>query len=370
MKALITGSSGFIGKNLIAALSRNPSIEILKYDLDENKDKLDSFLKVVDVIFHLAGVNRPEKQEEFKIGNSDLTENITTILTKHSRKPAIFLSSSIQAAIDNPYGVSKKAAEDILIKFAKSTGAPIFIYRLPNVFGKWCRPNYNSVVATFCHNIANNLEINIHDKSSRLELVYVVDIVNEFISRLAKLKSSDQYFFDISPVYKTTVGSLAELLQEFKDVRKTLEIPDLSNTFTKKLYSTYLSYLKPSNFSYFLDVKKDDRGFLFETIKSKHLGQMFVSTTKPGITRGNHYHDTKIEKFTVIKGEGLITLRNILSNEIVEYRVSGDKIEVVDIPPGYTHAIKNVSDKDDMMTLFWSSEIFNPEVPDTYFLPV
>lgn len=368
---LITGSKGFIGKNLIAALSREKELVIKTFDVEDDPSVLEEYLMASDFVYHFAGVNRPQNPEEFKTGNADSTASIVAILAKAGRKVPILLTSSIQAERDNPYGVSKKAAEEILADYHKRTGAPVFIYRLPGVFGKWSRPNYNTVVATFCHNIARGLEIKISGPNIEIELVYIDDVIRHFTSHLNQLPSSsdDGRYLKINTTFKVTLGELAAKIYSLRDMRTTLKVPDLSDYFMRCLNATYLSFLDIKDFSYPLDLKTDNRGSLFELIKSEHFGQIFVSKTFKGITRGNHYHDSKIEKFCVIQGRAVIRFRHILSKEVIEYPVSGEKIEVVDIPPGYTHHIENIGD-DKMIVLFWANQIFNPDKPDTYIYPV
>jgi UDP-2-acetamido-2,6-beta-L-arabino-hexul-4-ose reductase len=363
---LVTGSKGFIAKNLRVALSRLDSIKVVGFDIDDEISSLISSLKEADVIYHLAGVNRPEKVQDFETINTGLTQTIVSLLGECNRKPIIVMSSSIQAELDNPYGVSKKKAEDLLFDYSKNTGAPVFIHRLPNVFGKWCRPNYNSVVATFCYNITHDLPITISDRERLMELVYIDDVIASFLDVLhnSERQPSDKYL-SVRPAYKIKLGELADRIYQLRDIRKTLVVPDLKESFMKCLYATYLSYLEKDDFSYPLDLKTDNRGSLAEVIKSEHFGQIFVSKSHADIIRGSHYHDTKIEKFCVIKGRAVIKLRHILEDKVLSYHVSGDKIEIVDIPPGYTHSIENLSDEE-MIVLFWSDQIFNSEKPDTY----
>jgi UDP-2-acetamido-2,6-beta-L-arabino-hexul-4-ose reductase len=368
-KVLITGSKGFIGKNLLVELSRQEGIEVVGFDVGNDATTLGRYLREADIIYHLAGVNRPQNVEEFASGNTGLTQTIVSLLAEYGRKPAIVMSSSTQAELDNPYGVSKRAAEDAVFAYSRETGAPTYVFRFTNVFGKWSRPNYNSVVSTFCHNIAHDLSITISDPSRKMELVYIDDIVAEFVKILDCSIPESLSWRTITPTYRITLQELADKIFQFHDIRKTLVIPDLSDDFTRKLHATYLSYLDKEDFSYPLDIKTDSRGALAELIKSEQFGQMFVSRTHGHITRGNHYHDTKIEKFCVLQGEAVIRFRHVLNSEVIEYRVSGNKWEVIDIPPGYTHNIENLSDGE-MLVLFWANQIFDPEKPDTYFVPV
>lgn len=367
---LVTGSEGFIGKNLLEALSRQKDIKIIGFDAEDDITSISQFFRDVDVIYHLAGVNRPENIQEFEKGNTGLTQKIISLLDEYDKKPAIVMSSSIQADLDNPYGTSKKKAEDILFDYGKRTGAPVYIYRLTNVFGKWSRPNYNSVVATFCHNISHGLDINISDRNKELELVYIDDVVAAFVDILSSEQrfNTDPYL-TIKPTYTVTLGDLADKIYRLRDIRKTLLMPDLSDDFMKRLHSTYLSYLDKGDFSYSLDMKIDNRGCLAELMKSDNFGQIFISKTHAGIIRGNHYHNTKIEKFCVIHGKAVIKLRHILSDEVLFYHVSGDELAVVDIPPGYTHSIENLSGSE-MIVLFWANQLFDSQRPDTYYCEV
>ena len=303
-------------------------------------------------------------------GNYELTGKLLGLLKKHDNKSPVLLTSSIQAVLNNPYGRSKRAAENLLSFYSKETDTKAYIYRLPNLFGKWCRPNYNSAVATFCHNIAKNIEIQIHNSNAELTLCYIDDVIAEFIRALEGNQSinADGFCF-IPTTHKAMVGEIAEKLHSFKNNRESLIMPSLEKDFDRALYSTLLSYLEEDNFSYKLKKNVDNRGWLAEFIKSKETGQIFISKTKPGITRGNHWHHTKVEKFLVIQGEAKIKFRKIDSEKVLEYKVNGEMPEVVDIPVGYTHSIENTGDED-VITLFWACEIFNPEKPDTYFVEV
>lgn len=366
---LVTGSQGFIGKNLVQALKRQGLYQIYEFDLNDDLEKLTSYIKQADIIFHLAGVNRPEKIEDYEAGNVGFTRKIISIAEELNVKPFIIFSSSIQAALDNPYGRSKKQAEEVLIEWSNRNNATVAIFRLPNVFGKWCRPNYNSAIATFCHNIARGLEISITDPDRLLELVYIDDVVKTFLGMVENPPASRAGYYEVEPVFKIKLLEVAELIKSFKESRKNLILPDFSDPFIKRLYATYISYLPENEFAYKPELKVDNRGQLAELLKSPHIGQIFISRTKPGITRGNHYHDTKVEKFMVIDGEAIIRFRNILNGNLIEYNVSGTEFQIVDIPPGYTHSIENVGDKE-LIVLFWANEIFNPENSDTYPLEV
>ncbi len=366
---LVTGSNGFVGRNLRVALSRLADVRILCFDLEDDQQVLASHLQDADVVFHLAGVNRPQHVEEFTTGNAGLTQTMVSLLEQQGRTPAIVMTSSTQAALDNPYGASKKAAEESLFEYGARTGAPVYVYRLTNVFGKWSRPNYNSVVSTFCYNISHGLDITMSNPANEVELIYIDDVVAEFVAVLDGRRDASATRLGVGPTYRVTLAELAERIHRFREIRTTLEIPDLADDLTRKLHATYLSYLEPTDFSYPLDIKTDNRGDLAELIKSAHFGQMFVSRTHGGITRGNHYHDTKIEKFCVLQGEAAIRFRHVFTEDIIEYRVSGTTWEVVDIPPGYTHHIENLSDQE-MIVLFWANRIFDPLQPDTTYCEV
>ncbi|HAF06933.1 MAG: NAD-dependent epimerase/dehydratase [candidate division TA06 bacterium 32_111] len=366
---LITGANGFVGKNLIAGLNHLKDIKILKYDIENNEDDLKEFLKQSDIIIHLLGVNRPKDEKEFFTGNYEFTKMMTDHLICIKKKTTIVMTSSIQVELDNPYGKSKKMGEDALIEYAKKTGAKVFIYRLQNLFGKWGRPNYNSVIATFCYNIARDLPIQISNRENEVEFLYIDDVVNEFVKIVNDEKEYNGFYYKIDKGFRKKLGEIADKIYEFKKIRENLMLPDFSDPFTRYLYSTYISYIPVDNLSYPLTTKEDNRGILAEVLKSPHIGQIFFSTIKPGITRGNHYHHTKIEKFCVLTGKALIRLRNIVTDEKIEYEVSGDKVQIVDIPPGFTHSITNIGEQE-VITLFWSMEIFDQNKPDTFFLEV
>ena len=363
---LVTGASGFVGQNLVTALRRRDDVDLITFDIHDPRSMLDEALLKVDVVYHLAGVNRPENEEEFALGNSGLTMDIVQYLQEHGKAPKIILTSSIQAAHDNPYGRSKKAAEYLLLNYNLSTGALVAIFRLPGVFGKWSRPNYNTVVATFCHNIARGLDICISDPDYEIELVYIDDVVAEFMRHLDDYGKPERQRYTVPRTFRVTLGDLAERIRQLHAIRESLLIPDLADDFMKCLHATYLSFLPEDDFSYRVKMFTDERGWLFELVKSEHFGQIFVSKTLPGITRGDHYHDTKLEKFCVIQGQGIIRFRHIHSKEILEYPVDDKSISVVDIPPGYTHSIENNGDTE-MICLFWANQMFDPEVPDTYW---
>lgn len=366
-KVLITGGRGFLGRNLAAHLSERQDCATRIVDQNDPIELFAELLLDSDLVFHLAGVNRPQNPGEFETGNAGLTERICQILRDRGRVPKIVFSSSIQAELDTPYGVSKSRAEIALRQFAADTGACVRIYRLKNLFGKWCRPDYNSVTATFCHNIANDLPIAISDPRREIELSCVDDVIAAFCQELdgtfPEAKAAD------IPSYRIALGDLAGRIQSFHEMKSTLALPDFGDEFNRALYATYLSYLPADAREYGLTRRADGRGSLAEFLKQDHFGEIFVSRTKPGITRGNHYHHIRAEKFLVVEGEGLIRMRSIEGGPVAEYPVKGADYRVVDIPPGFTHSIKNVGEAE-MVTLFWSSEIFDPDRPDTYYLPV
>ncbi|ELC8451272.1 NAD-dependent epimerase/dehydratase family protein [Clostridium perfringens] len=369
MKVLVTGAKGFIGKNLVSTLDREDKYEIICIDRENSKEELEKGVLNSDFIVHLAGINRPKNEEEFFEGNTGLTEEIIEILKENNKNTSILITSSIQADLDNAYGQSKKGAEEALIKYMADTKGNVFIFRLPNVFGKWCRPNYNSAIATFCHNIARGEEVWISDPTKEMTLVYIDDVVRNIKDVIDNEKTYIPGYQNVDIEHKATLGEIVDLINSFKESRKSLMIPNMENELTKKLYSTYLSYLPEKDFSYPLKMNVDNRGSFTEFIKSKDRGQVSVNISKPGITKGNHWHDTKNEKFLVVSGEGVIRFRKVDSEEIIEYKVSGEKLEVVDIPVGYTHSIINTGERD-MVTIMWVNEIFNPEKPDTIYLEV
>jgi len=366
MNILVTGARGFIGRNLVARLRAREDCTLTLFDIDNSSADLRAGLETADIVYHLAGVNRPLTSGEFETVNAGLTRDICGILRELGRSPVIVMSSSIQAALENPYGISKRHAEEALYEWSAWSGAQVRVHRLKNVFGKWCRPNYNSVVATFCHNVANDLPIQISDPRRELELVCVDDVVEAFLAELP-LEGSDGH--REIPSLSLTLGDLAGRIQSFHDMRTNLLAPDFAVRFNQQLYATYLSYVPDEDRRQHLEIRSDPRGCLAEFIKSRHFGQIFISRTKPGITRGNHYHHAKTEKFLVVEGDAVIRLRQIERAEVVEYRVNGGDFDVIDIPPGHTHSIENIG-SGNMVTLFWASEIFDPDRPDTWFLPV
>ena len=371
MKVLVTGSKGFIGKNLIERLSRVDGLTVIGFDKGDSVENLSLVIKEIDFVFHLAGVNRSESVEEFYVGNTDLLKDIIAGIENSNCKIPILLSSSTQVEQDNDYGKSKTRAEMALATYAQNNDVPVFIYRLSNVFGKWCRPNYNSVVATWCYNLTRDLPIQVNDEAVVLDLVYIDDVVESFTSHLAfeDHALTDDHHYEIGTIYERSLAEISGLLRAFKDGRESLFVSEVGSGFERALYATYLSYYPIDQFSYDLTGHSDDRGTFYEILKTLGSGQFSISTTKPGITRGDHYHNTKNERFLVIKGEALIKLRQIHDEQIVTYEVSDKKMEVVEMIPGYTHNITNVGDSE-MMFLIWANETYDPDHPDTYYLEV
>ena len=395
MRILVTGAAGFVGKNLVAALQNikagkdrtHPELsidEIFCYDLDSDPASLDAYCEKADFVFHLAGVNRPQNPEEFMQGNFGFTSTLLEKLEKYGNKSPVMISSSIQATCigryDSDYGRSKKAGEELIFAYGERTGAPVLVYRFPNLFGKWCRPNYNSAVATFCNNMANDLPITVNDRAIGLELLYIDDLVDEMLAALSggahrcefdgiETVLTDNGRYCAAPItHKVTLGEIVDLLESFKAQPATLLMPEIApGSFAKKLYSTYLSYLPASKASFPLKMNVDDRGSFTELLKTANCGQFSVNISKPGITKGQHWHHTKWEFFIVVSGSALIQQRRIGSDEVLEFRVSGEKIEAVHMLPGYTHNIINLSDSEDLVTLMWANESFDPNHPDTFF---
>ncbi|MFL2133612.1 NAD-dependent epimerase/dehydratase family protein [Desemzia sp. FAM 23990] len=370
MKILVTGSKGFIGKNLVAELTNLGYRDILHFNRDTEPGLLDSYTKKCDFVFHLAGINRPEKEEEFMEGNANLTSQLLDSLKKNNNTSPVLMTSSIQAEKDNPYGESKLAGEELVFNYGKETEAQVYVYRLANVFGKWSKPNYNTVVATYCHNIARNLEIQVNNPDAQLTLCYIDDAIKEFISILNSPKqTNDGKYYKVSKEYQITLDRLAETIKSFKESRTNLMVPNMGDELTKKLYSTYLSFIPEDEFSYDLKMNVDQRGSFTEFLKTSDRGQVSINVSKPGITKGNHWHHTKNEKFLVVSGQGQIRFRKLDTSEIIEYNVSGEKLEVVDIPTGYTHSIVNTGETD-LVTVMWANELFDQGNPDTYYAEV
>lgn len=399
MKILVTGAKGFVGRNLVSQLRNiaeckvrwypvDKDIIVYEYDIDSTAEDLDAYCSDCDFVFNLAGVNRPQNPEEFMQGNFGFASTLLDTLKKHGNKCPVMLSSSIQATLvgryaDGEYGKSKKAGEELFFDYAEETGAKVLVYRFPNLFGKWCRPNYNSAVATFCNNIANDLPIQVNDRSTQMELVYIDDLVDEMIGALVgkehhcefdgieTVLREDGRYCAVPVSHHVTLGEIVDLLESFAAQPQTLVMPQIpSGSFAKKLYSTYLSYLPKEKIKFPLKMNVDERGSFTELLKTIDCGQFSVNISRPGITKGQHWHHTKWEFFMVVAGKGLIQLRRIDSDEVLNFEVSGDKIEAVQMLPGYTHNIINLSDTEDLVTLMWANESFDPNRPDTYFEPV
>ena len=365
-KILITGARGFVGKNLTATLLQRGYTNLYLFDREDCLETLDKYCADCDFVFHLAGVNRPQNTSEFYEGNTDFSAKLLETLKKHNNSCGVIVSSSIQALLDNDYGKSKKMGEDLFLNNGLN---PAYIVRLYGVFGKWSKPNYNTVVATFCYNVAHGLPLQINDPGYELTLCYIDDVIAKFVDIFENEADYTAGFFEIDTLHKITLGRLAATIESFGKNRETLVMPSLNGLLEQRLYGTYLSYLENNDFSYPLKKNEDNRGWLAEFIKSESFGQIFISTTKPGITRGDHWHHTKVEKFFVIKGKAIISFRHMITNEIIRYEVCGDNPTVVDIPVGYTHNITNTGDEE-MICLFWSNQIFDPQNPDTYYTKV
>lgn len=396
MNILVTGAKGFVGKNLCAALKNvrdgkdrtrgiGQDITVFEYDIDTDKHLLDAYCADADFVFNLAGVNRPQNQEEFMEGNFGFASELLDALKRHNNTCPVMLSSSLQATLvgryaEGDYGKSKKAGEELFFEYSKECGAPVYVFRFPNLFGKWCRPNYNSAVATFCNNIANDLPIQINDRAIELTLLYIDDLVDSMFALLrGEVKRCEYSGLDIVPdekgkfcycpvTHNVTLGEIADLLYSFKNQSSTLVVPEIpENSFAKKLYSTYLSYLPKEKVSFPLKMNVDQRGSFTELLKTEKCGQISVNISKPGITKGQHWHNTKWEFFIVVSGKGLIQQRKIDTDEVLNFEVSGEEIRAVHMLPGYTHNIINLSDTEDLVTVMWANENFNPDRPDTYF---
>lgn len=367
MKILVTGVNGFIGKNLCFQLEEQGFADIIKIDRTHSIQELDTALESVDFIYHLAGVNRTKNEDEFKQGNVDLTTHIVSRLQELNRQTPILLTSSIQAAQESPYGVSKALAEEAVNQYAKQSQAKVYIYRLPNVFGKWCRPNYNSVVATFCHNVVNDLPLTINDPSAKVNLVYIDTVCEHFIHHLSNDEQSGEQ--SIKPIYPTTVGDIATALESFKASKISLVTENVGTGFLRALYSTYISYYSPEHFSYNVPAYTDPRGSFCEFLKTKEAGQFSFFTAHPGITRGGHYHHSKNEKFLVIKGQAKFKFEQIATGERYELNVTGGDYRVVETVPGWTHDVTNIGESE-LIVMLWANEIFDREKPDTFAKPL
>lgn len=369
MRVLVTGSEGFIGKNLCQNLKEKQDIEIITFDKKDDFSIIEQNIESISFIYHLAGINRPKDPSEFYEGNIDLTKTLCDLINEKNLDIPILYTSSIHALKDNDYGKSKKLAEDILLEYAKNH--KVFIYRLHNVFGKWCKPNYNSVIATFCYNVVNNIELIINDPKTELELIYIDDIVAEFINLLDGIEPTivEGKYYYINPIYKITLGKLSEMIKSFKESMNSIQVPETGDDFIKKLFSTYLSYIHLDDMVFTPKMNIDERGSFTELIRTESAGQMSVSISKPGIFRGNHYHHTKMEKFIVVKGKARIKFRHIITNEEKEYLVDDTIFKIVNIPVGYTHKIENIGDTE-MILLIWCNELFDINKPDTFFMEV
>lgn len=382
MNILITGAHGFVGKNLVEALrcvrdgkdrtrKISSDIEILEYCRDTEPALLEQYCEKADFVFHLAGVNRPQNEEEFMQGNFGFTSTLLDTLKKCGNTCPVMISSSVQAERDNPYGRSKRAGEELMRAYSGETGARVLIYRFPNVFGKWCRPNYNSAVATFCHNRAHDLPITVNDRATVLTLVYIDDVVDELIRALSGDENRVGDFCAVPVTHTATLGEIVDLIERFRTQPQTLMLPEIPDgSFAKKLYSTYLSYLPKEKAAFPLKMNVDDRGSFTELMKTASCGQFSVNISKPGITKGQHWHNTKWEFFIVVSGHGLIQERKIGTDELLEFEVSGEKIEAVHMLPGYTHNIINLSETENLVTVMWANECFDPTHPDTFFQEV
>lgn len=371
MNILITGARGFMGKNLRSALTGRygDAHRLMLLDMPHTEEELLAAAAEADFVFHLAGVNRPTDPADFQKGNADFTRQLLTLLKERGKRPPVLLSSSIQAALENPYGQSKLSAEQAVADYGRETGSAVYLYRLPNVFGKWSRPNYNSAVATFCHNVARGLPITVNDPSVTLRLVYIDDVVEEFLRAMEGQPCREGEWCTVQPVHEVNLSHMAELIQSFPALRDSLTAPDQSDPLVKKLYATYLSFLPPEDFSRPTVTHADQRGSFTELLHMGSRGQVSLNVSKPHITKGDHWHQTKHEKFIVLQGEGVIRFRKVGDSTVIAYKVSGENLTVVDIPTGYTHSIENTGDTD-MLTLMWANEVFDPAHPDTLRLPV
>jgi UDP-2-acetamido-2,6-beta-L-arabino-hexul-4-ose reductase len=369
MKILVTGADGFIAKNMVLELNNRGYSDLLKITRSTDEKAFYEYCREADFVYHLAGSNRPKDENEFMAVNCDLTKRLLDHLKQNDNSCPVLYASSTQAIFDNPYGRSKRAAEELCLQYGENTGAKVIIYRFPNVFGKWARPNYNSAVATFCYNKIRDIPITVSDRTATLTLVYIGDVVEELIATMENRVSTDGDYYNVSPEYRVSLGQTADLIDSFHKGRSNLSLPDLEDGFTKKLYSTYLSYLPTGKFSYPLKIKADLRGSFAELFRTGSCGQISISISKPGVTRGNHWHQTKHEKFIVVSGKAVVRLRKVGCDEVTEHCVSGEKLVVVDIPAGYTHNLENTG-QDNLVTMIWVNEPYDPGNPDTYHLEV
>lgn len=367
MKVLITGANGFVGKNLRSELALQPEVEVYFYDRNNTIEELNNYTKDCDFVFHLAGVNRPKEIKEYMEGNFDFTKILLEKLIENNNNAPIMMSSSIQAELDNDYGKSKKAGEDLLFKYGKENSVKIYIYRFPNLFGKWCKPNYNSVIATFCNNIALNKEITVNDENKELTLAYIDDVCEELIRCLEGNPTKEGKFCKVPITYTKSLGYIANLIKSFKENDRGIMVPSTGDEFTKKLYATYISYVPLNEMVVDLTEHRDDRGVFCELIRTKEAGQVSVSTTYPNVVRGGHYHHTKMERFIVIKGKAKIEFEHILTHEKIEFIVSEEKLQYVTIPVGYQHSINNIDDSE-LILILWANELFDPNRQDTYVM--
>jgi UDP-2-acetamido-2,6-beta-L-arabino-hexul-4-ose reductase len=394
MRILVTGAKGFVGRNLtealkairdgkdktrkIVGLDEPAQLVIYEYDIDSTPGELERYCSDCDFVFNLAGVNRPKDQSEFMAGNFGFASTLLNTLKKHRNKCPVMLSSSVQASLEgryagSEYGKSKKAGEDLFFSYAKETGAKVLVYRFPNLFGKWCRPNYNSAIATFCHNVANDLTIQVNDPAVQMDVVYIDDLIDEMIRALNGQETRVGDYCTVPVHHETTLGFIANTIHSFPEIRNSLGVPSFEDPLVSKLYSTWLSYLPAEKFIYDLGMNMDQRGSFTEILRTPERGQFSVNISKPAVTKGNHWHHSKNEKFVVVKGAALIQLRRVGTDEngdpfpIIEFQVSGDRIQVVEMIPGYTHKIINLSDTEDLVTFMWANECFDPAKPDTFF---
>lgn len=367
MKILVTGANGFVGKNLISFLSLSKEIEIFRYDIDSTNEELDKYTKECDFVYHLAGVNRPQNPEEYMKGNFGFTNILLDKLKENGNNCPIMISSSIQAELDSEYGKSKKAGEDLIFNYGKENNSKTYVFRFPNLFGKWCRPNYNSVIATWCYNVSHNIDIQVNDEIKEMTLCYIDDVCYELIKCLDDTVHKEGNYCYIPIIYKKTLGTIANQIKSFKENSNSILLPSTGDDFIKKLYATYISYVPLNEMVVDLQEHKDERGVFCELFRTKEAGQVSVSTTNPYVVRGGHYHHTKMERFIVVKGTAKIEFEHIITHEKIEFTVSGDKLQYVTIPVGYQHSINNIGN-DELVLVIWANELFNPEIPDTYVM--